>query len=111
MRVLIDNCVPRKFARLIKRHEIAYARQLGWHELENGDLLAAAERAGFGAMVTTDKNFRYQQNLTGRKISVIVLAPRLVFFENLAPLIGQLDIALATDSEGSFVLIKPENEA
>ncbi|CAN5723698.1 hypothetical protein BH11ARM2_BH11ARM2_22610 [soil metagenome] len=110
MRVLIDNCVPRKFARLITGHEVFLARQMGWHELSNGDLISAAEQGGFDVLVTTDKNLQYQQNLTGRKISIVVLAPRLVFFESLAPLIGPLTLTLAGLAEGSFVVIKPENE-
>lgn len=60
-------------------------------------------------MITTDKNLQYQQNLTGRKISIIVLSPRLVFFENLAPMIGQLTETLADLTEGSFIVIKPES--
>lgn len=40
MRVLIDNCVPRKFAKLITDHEVTLALQMEWHELENGDLIA-----------------------------------------------------------------------
>jgi len=95
MRILIDNCVPRKFPRLIIGHDITFARQLGWQELENGDLLAAAEQAGFQAMVTTDKNLQSQQNMAGRKISIVVLSPRLVFYETLKPLIGQLMLTLA----------------
>jgi len=111
MRVLIDNCVPRKFARLISGHEVILARQAGWHELANGDLIGAAEEAGFDVMVTTDKNLQYQQNLAGRRISIIVLAPKLVFFENLAPLIGKLTPTLADLTEGSFVVIRPEDES
>ena len=81
---------------------------MGWHELENGDLISAVEAAGFEAMVTTDKNLQYQQSLTDRKVSIIVLAPRFVFFEDLAPLLPQLNTALANLSQGSFVVIEPE---
>ncbi len=45
----------------------------GWDRLSNGDLLHAAEEAGFDVLVTTDKNIRYQQNLKGRRIAIIVL--------------------------------------
>ena len=45
----------------------------GWEELENGALMEAAEQAGFEVLVTTDKNIRYQQNLTDRKIALVVL--------------------------------------
>jgi hypothetical protein len=41
--------------------------------LGNGELLDAAEAAGFDVLVTTDKNLRYQQNLTGRKLAIVVL--------------------------------------
>ena len=47
---------------------------MGWDRLENGALLAAAEAAGFKVMVTADKRIRYQQNLMGRRISLVVLS-------------------------------------
>jgi hypothetical protein len=50
------------------------ARLHGWEELENGDLIDAAETAGFDVLVTTDKNIRYQQNLKTRRIALVVLA-------------------------------------
>jgi hypothetical protein len=57
------------------------AAQQGWDTLKNGELLSAAEAAGFDVILTTDKNMRYQQNLAGRKIAVVVLGqqqwPRL----------------------------------
>ena len=54
-------------------HLVATAYEKGWSALTNGELLSRAEAEGFDALVTTDQNLRYQQNLTGRKISVIVL--------------------------------------
>lgn len=47
---------------------------MGWLRLENGDLLDAAERAGFDVLVTCDQNLRYQQNFTERKIAVVILS-------------------------------------
>jgi hypothetical protein len=72
MLVLLDNGAPRP-ARLLEGHSVEEARVRGWEELANGDLLDAAEQAGFEVLVTTDKNIRYQQNLTARKISPVVL--------------------------------------
>ena len=46
---------------------------MGWSELENGELLGAAESAGFAVMVTADKNLSYQQNLEGRELALVVL--------------------------------------
>lgn len=49
------------------------AHERGWSDLKNGDLLARAEAEGFDALVTTDQNLRYQQNLSGRRLGVVVL--------------------------------------
>ena len=45
---------------------------MGWAKLNNGDLLAAAEKS-FDAFITTDQNLRYQQNLAGRRLAILVL--------------------------------------
>jgi hypothetical protein len=74
MLVLFDNGMPRTLARfLIDHHMVTEARARGWAELENGKLLDEAETAGFEVLITTDKNLSYQQNLTGRRIAVVVL--------------------------------------
>jgi hypothetical protein len=49
------------------------ARQRGWEEFSNGDLIEVAEQAGFEVILTTDKNIRHQQNLKTRKIALVVL--------------------------------------
>ena len=74
MLVLFDNGTSRTLARyLIDHHTVTEARARGWEQLGNGELLTAAEAAGFEVLATTDRNLRYQQNLAGRKIAVIVL--------------------------------------
>lgn len=73
MRILFDNGTPRGLARFLAGHTVEEARTRGWEELANGELIEAAERAGFDLMVTTDKNIRYQQNLEGRQLALIVL--------------------------------------
>jgi len=50
------------------------AKDRGWDTLSNGDLLMAAEQAGFDMLITADKNMRYQQNLVGRRITLVVLS-------------------------------------
>jgi hypothetical protein len=74
MLVLFDNGTPRTLARyLIDHHTVTEARARGWDQLGNGELLVAAEAAGFDVIVPTDRNLRYQQNLTARKIAIVVL--------------------------------------
>jgi hypothetical protein len=73
MLVLFDHSVPAPLSPHLSGHTIIEARTRGWDTLSNGDLLAEAERAGFDVFLTADKNIQYQQNLTGRKIAVVVL--------------------------------------
>ena len=60
--------------RALVGHNVIEARDRGWATLKNGDLLQAAEQSGFELFLTADKNIRYQQNLAGRKIAVVVLS-------------------------------------
>lgn len=73
MRVLLDQGVPVPLRRLLAEHEVATAYEPGWSRLRNGELLAAAEADAFDVFVTTDKNLRYQQNLVGRRLAIVVL--------------------------------------
>jgi hypothetical protein len=73
MLILFDHVTPKGVARCLPGHTVITAKDQGWDTLSNGELLAAAERAGFDVVVTADKNMRYQQNLQGRKIALVVL--------------------------------------
>jgi hypothetical protein len=73
MRILFDQGVPRGLAASLRSHDVTEARKLNWERISNGALLRLAEDAGFGLLLTTDKNVRYQQNLTDRRISIVVL--------------------------------------
>ena len=73
MLVLFDHGTPRSIALYLEGHTVKEARAQGWDRLSNGELLKAAEEAGFDLLLTTDKNIRHQQNLSGRKIAIVVL--------------------------------------
>jgi hypothetical protein len=72
MRVLFDHGTPSGIARSLAGHEVTEAIERGWDRISNGELLTTAEAAGFELLLTTDKNIRYQQNLKGRKIAILV---------------------------------------
>jgi hypothetical protein len=74
MLVLFDRSVPAPLSPHLIGHTITEARTRGWNTLTNGNLLSEAERAGFDVFVTADKNMQYQQNLTGRKLAIVVLS-------------------------------------
>jgi len=65
-----DNGTPAPLKDALKGHTVTEAIELGWDRLANGELIAAAEAGGFELLLTTDKNMRYQQRLSRRKIGV-----------------------------------------
>ncbi len=73
MRNLFDHGTPSGIARSLAGHEVTEARERGWDRISNGDLLTKAEAAGFEILLTTDKNIRYQQDLKGQTIAIVVL--------------------------------------
>ena len=74
MRVLFDQGTPVPLRDHLQHHSIRTAFELGWSALKNGELLAQAEAEGFEALVTTDRNLKYQQNLADRRIAIVVLS-------------------------------------
>lgn len=75
MRVLLDECVDRRFARELSGHEVATVGQMGWTGITNGRLLGLA--AGqFDAFITVDRNLQFQQNLQEFTLAVIVVRTR-----------------------------------
>jgi hypothetical protein len=73
MLILFDHGTPRGLAHALPGHTVTEAKARGWDRLDNGELLRVAEEAAFDLLLTTDQRIRYQQNLTGRKIAIVVL--------------------------------------
>jgi len=73
MRILLDECVPLQVRHALPDHNVATAQEMGWSGLGNGELLEAAEHAGFALFIVADKNLRYQQNLSARRIALLEL--------------------------------------
>ena len=74
MRILFDQATPVPLRPYLLGHTVRTASEEGWDRLRNGDLLSAAEEAGFDMLLTTDRNMRYQQNIEGRRIAVVILS-------------------------------------
>jgi hypothetical protein len=73
MLILFDQGTPVGIRESLHGHVIKTAQEQGWNRLLNGELLHEAEEAGFDVLLTTDKNLVYQQNLSERKIAIVVL--------------------------------------
>jgi hypothetical protein len=74
MRMLFDQGTPVPLRQALMRHEGTTAYERDWSSLKNGEWLDAAEKQGFEVLVTTDSNLKYQQNLTSRRIAIVVLS-------------------------------------
>jgi hypothetical protein len=104
MRVLFDHGTPRGIARSLENHTVRDAKAEGWDTLSNGELLKAAEDAGFDVLVTTDKNLRYQQNLAARKIAVVVLGKAR--WQLIKPVVPQVLAAIEAAQPGTFAVVQ-----
>ena len=104
MRVLFDNGTPRGVAAALSGHVVEEARAHGWDTLRNGELLAAAEAAGFDVFVTTDRNIRHQQNLAARKIAIVVLGKGR--WRLIRPRLPEIAAAIAAAGPGSFTEVE-----
>ncbi|HKB67036.1 MAG TPA: DUF5615 family PIN-like protein [Pyrinomonadaceae bacterium] len=104
MRVLLDECVPRKLRRELTGHEVLTVTERGWSGVENGELLALAE-AEFDVFLTVDQNLKYQQNLASFNIGLILLVARNNGFKALSPLMPRVREALESIKRGDFIPI------
>ena len=73
MKILLDECVPLQVRQALPDHEVTTTQRMGWAGVGNGDLLDAAEQAGFEVLIVADKNLQYQQNLSSRRIAILEL--------------------------------------
>jgi hypothetical protein len=104
MRIIFDQATPVPIRSYLQGHTVRTAAQLGWDKLTNGDLLTAAEGAGFDLLLTTDKNMRYQQNLVYRKIAIVVLGRQQ--WPQLRPHIQRVIEAVNAAAPGSYLEVQ-----
>lgn len=92
MRILFDQGTPAPLRTYLIGHTVVTAFEAGWSDLSNGDLIDAAEKA-FNLLITTDQNLKYQQNLAGRTLAILVLLtanwPKLI--THVAAIAGMVD--------------------
>jgi predicted nuclease of predicted toxin-antitoxin system len=101
MRVLLDECVPRRLARELPGHDVSTVPQQGWAARRNSELLELMAAAGFDVFVTVDRNLAFQQDIATAPVAVIVLHARSNRFDALVPLVPKLREELTRVSAGS----------
>ena len=104
MRVLLDECVPRKLGRELTGHVVFTVTGRGWSGVKNGRLLELAE-AEFDVFLTVDQNLKYQQNLTNLNIGIILLVARNNRLKTLLPLMLDVNRMLNEIKPGALIRI------
>lgn len=104
MRVLLDGNLPRTFAALLPGHRVETIHQRRWSDLDDRPLLDAAE-GEYDAFVTADQNLRFQQNLRGRQLRLVVVRAPRTSLPVLAPLAPAVLAALAEMAPGELRIV------
>jgi uncharacterized protein DUF5615 len=106
LKILLDECVDRRFGRELVGHDVATVQESNWTGKKNGELLALAAEQ-FQVFVTVDRNLYFQQNQSKLKIAVMILAARTNRLADLKPLAPSVMAILTTIQPGPILVITP----
>ncbi|HEX4137178.1 MAG TPA: DUF5615 family PIN-like protein [Bryobacteraceae bacterium] len=104
MKIILDESVPQKLRLLIEGHTVVTVAFQGWSGLKNGALLTAAEEAGYELFITADQEISYQQNLTGRKMALLVLSTNN--WDYIKAAIAKIMAAIVGVTQGGYIEVE-----
>jgi len=104
MKVLLDECLPKRFAKLLPGHEVKTTQQMNWQGLSNGTLLRVCDPI-FEAFITVDKNLIRQEDLHQVRIAIIVLRARSNKIEDLSTLAPEVATVLQSAKPGTVTFV------
>lgn len=110
MKILIDECLPRKLKHELPDHEVQTVPEAGWAGQKNGDLLRLMAGV-FDIFITIDNNLENQQQLANQPVGFVVLSAVNNKLSTLLPLMPEVRAALATIQPGQVVTISEKSEA
>ena len=105
MRILLDECVNQRLRKYLLQHEVQSARYAGLGGLKNSELLDTAESAGFDVLLTVDRGFEYEQNLSGRRIAVVIFHTKSIALKELLPHVPACLALLQTIKPGEIAKV------
>jgi predicted nuclease of predicted toxin-antitoxin system len=108
MLILLDeNLLSRKLKQpfLDKGHSVYNVEDMGWRGFKDREILDLAENYPFDAFITADKNLRYQQNLAGKILRVVILDAPSTRPNFLLPLMEQISDIISSLSAGALISI------
>jgi len=101
MRILFDQGTPFPLRRGLEDHEVETVFRLGWSRYKNGLLLRQAEEAGYNVFVTTDQKLKYQQQVTNRKLAIVVILT--TSWPKIQPFIAELCAIITRAEVGAYI--------
>jgi len=105
MKLLLDECLPRKLKDGLLGHDCHTVPEEGWAGKKNGELLSLAETRGFQIFLTLDRGLVYQQNLRGRAIAIVLLRAQSSRLADLLPKITEISKVLSSAQPGQFIKV------
>jgi len=108
MKILLDECLPSELRGILvgMGHECQTVRQAGFGSKKNGELLMIAE-GRWEVLLTSDRNIKYQQNMTGRNVSIVILRAKSNRMKDLLPLMPACGDAFLSIQSGQIVEVGP----
>ena len=108
MKLLLDECMPRRLKKALAPHETFTVEDVGFKGLKNGRLLREAS-GDYDVLITVDRNIPAQQNFSTLKIAIIIIYAKSNRYQDLIPFIPQILSSLVDISPGSVVRIESQN--
>jgi predicted nuclease of predicted toxin-antitoxin system len=105
MKILLDECLPLDFRHSFPTHDVHTAQWAGFKGKKNGDLLRAAESAGYDVLLTVDQGIPRQQSAADRRLSIILVRSRTNQIEDLLPFVTTILRTLETIQPGQTMAI------
>jgi predicted nuclease of predicted toxin-antitoxin system len=105
MKVLLDECIPRRLKNALSDHECCTVPEAGFAGQKNGFLISLAEAAGFDLFLTMDKGLQYQQNLEGRNIAILIIRAKSNRLEDLLPHLSACRLVMSSIQPGEVIRV------
>ena len=106
MKILVDECLPKKIKIYLKQHKTYTVQEMGWASISNGRLIKLAVENRFNIFITSDKNLEFQQNLYKYNLAFIILDIPMNTMEYILPLIDKIEKTLETAAKGNVYKLK-----
>lgn len=105
MKVLLDECVPRKLKQHLRQYDCQSVPDMGWAGKKNGELLALAEENAVEVFVTVDQGIEYQQNIAKRRLGIVLLRTKSSRYSDLVKYVPEMLRAISVIKPGQLIRI------